>query len=330
MGPLRAPMNASRRAFMALLAAALPAGTFAQENWPSRPIKLIAPIAAGGLTDTVARLLASGLSTRLGQQVLVDNKPGGGGVIGMTAAAKSPSDGYHLVLAYQGVASVNPVLRADLPYDTLRDFVPVARVATFPMALLVNTKVPVTSLQEFMALARRKPGSLSYASAGNATTSHLTMELFKRRSGVDLVHVPYKGEAPALNDVMGGQIDVAFSTLGVVLPHVSSGRFKVLGVTSAQRSALAPDLPTIDEAGLPGFQSTGWYGVLAPAGTPRPVIERLNRELLAVLAEQETRERMTALALVPGGSSADALRQWIIEDTERWRKVIAEAGIKVD
>lgn len=330
MGPLRVPMNASRRAFMALLAAALPAGTFAQENWPSRPIKLIAPIAAGGLTDTVARLLASGLSTRLGQQVLVDNKPGGGGVIGMTAAAKSPSDGYQLVLAYQGVASVNPVLRADLPYDTLRDFVPVARVATFPMALLVNTKVPVTNLQEFMALARRKPGSLSYASAGNATTSHLTMELFKRRSGVDLVHVPYKGEAPALNDVMGGQIDVAFSTLGVVLPHVSSGRFKVLGVTSAQRSALAPDLPTIDEAGLPGFQSTGWYGVLAPAGTPRPVIERLNRELLAVLAEQETRERMTALALVPGGSSADALRQWIIEDTERWRKVIAEAGIKVD
>jgi len=330
MEPLHAPINPGRRAFMALVAAALPAGALTQESWPNRPIKLIAPIAAGGLTDTVARVLASGLSTRLGQQVLVDNKPGGGGVIGMTAAAKSPNDGYHLVLVYQGVASVNPVLRANLSYDTLRDFVPVARVATFAMALLVNAKLPVTNLQEFMALARRKPGSLSYASAGNATTSHLTMELFKRRGGVDLVHVPYKGEAPALNDVMGGQIDVAFSTLGVVMPHMSSGRLKVLGVTSAQRSPLAPDLPTIAEAGLPGFQSTGWYGVLAPAGTPRPVIERLNKELLAVLAEQETRERMTAQAIVPGGSSADALRQWIIEDTERWRKVIAEAGIKVD
>lgn len=321
----------SRRDCLGLaLGACLTGSAFAQETWPARPLRMIAPIAPGGLTDTLARMLASGLSTRLGQQVVVDNRPGGGGVIGMTAAARSPGDGYNLVLVYQGVASVNPVLYKDLAYDTLRDFVPIAQVATFPLALVAGPRLKAANLQEFIALARSKPDGLSYASAGNATTAHLTMELFKRRADLRMVHIPYKGEAPALNDLMGGQVDVAFSSLQSVLPHIQGGRLRVLGVTSAERSPLAPQFPTIAEAGVVGFQSVGWYAVLAPAGTPRPIVERLNKELLAILAEPETRSRMTAQAITAGGSSPEAARQWIVEDTERWRKVIAEAGIKPD
>lgn len=320
-----------RRAWLAIaLGACLAVPATAQDAWPSRPIKIIAPIAPGGLTDTLARMLAAGLTKRLGEQVIVENKPGGGGIIGMTAAASAPGDGYNLVLVYQGVASVNPVLRKNLPYDTLRDFTPVAQVATFPLALVASTRVPVDNVKELVALARTKPGSLSYASAGNATTSHLTMELFKRATDTRIVHIPYKGEAPALNDLMGGQVDVAFSSLQSVLPHMQSGRLKVLGVTSAQRSPLAPQLPTIAEAGVADFQSVGWYAVLAPKGTPKPVVERLNKELIAILAEPETRTRMAAQAIIPGGSSPEALQKWIVEDTERWRKVIHEAGIKAD
>jgi tripartite-type tricarboxylate transporter receptor subunit TctC len=291
---------------------------------------MIAPIAPGGLTDTLARMLASGLSTRLGQQVIVDNRPGGGGVIGMTAAAKSPGDGYNLLMAYQGVASVNPVLYKELPYNTQRDFTPVGQVATFPVVLVASARLPVANLKEFLALARSKPGALSYASAGNATTSHLTMELFKRRADLRIVHIPYKGEAPALNDLIGGQVDVAFSTLASVLPHIQSGRLRVLGIASPKRSPLAPDLPTLSEAGVPGFSSVGWYAVLAPSGTPQAVVDRLNKELMAILAEPETRSRMAAQAIVPEGSSPEALRRWIAEDTERWRKVITEVGIKAD
>lgn len=320
----------TRRGLLALAAACLAHPVAAQDAWPSRPIKLIAPIAPGGLTDTLARMLASGLSTRLGQQVVVDNRPGGGGVIGMTAAAKSPADGYTLVLVYQGVATVNPVLHKDLPYDTLRDFTPVARVATFPLALVTSTRVPADNLKDLLTQVRGKPASLSHASAGNATTAHLTMELFKRRTGTRIVHIPYKGEAPALNDLMGGQVDVAFSSLASVLPFLQSGRLKVLGVTSSERSPLAPQLPTISEAGVAGFESVGWYAVLAPNGTPKAVVDRLNKELQAIVAEPETRTRMAAQAIVPGGSSPEALRRWIQEDTERWRKVIAEAGIKAD
>lgn len=321
----------SRRNCLVLtLGSCLAGAVIAQTGYPDRPLKIIAPIAPGGLTDTVARMLAAGLTTRLGQQVVVDNRAGGGGVIGMTAAAKSPADGYSMVLVYQGVASVNPVLHKDLPYDTLRDFAPVAQVATFPFALVVDSKLPAANVRELVALARSKPGGLSYASAGNATTSHLTMELFKRRTDLRIVHIPYKGEAPALNDLMGGQIDVAFSSLASVLPHIQSGRLRVLGVTSAERSPLAPELPTISEAGVPGFQSVGWYGVLAPHGTPAAMVERLNKELVAILGEPEFRARMTAQTLTPGGSSPEALRKWIAEDMERWRQVITESGIKVD
>jgi len=303
---------------------------FAQEPYPSRSLRPIAPIARAGLTDSLALLLATGLSARLQQPVVVENRAGGGGVIGTTAAAKQAADGYNLLLVYQGIASVNPVLYNDLPYATLRDFAPVAKVATFPLALVVHSDVKARSVQELVALAKAKPGSLSYASAGNATTAHLTMEMFKRQAGLHLVHIPYKGEAPALNDLMGGQVEVAFSSLASVLPHLKSGRLRPLGIASLERSSLAVDIPTIHETGLKGFQSEGWYGVLVPTGTPAAVIDRLNRELLAVLADPETKTKMAAQAVVPTPSSPQALRQWIADETERWRKIITEAGIKPD
>lgn len=222
------------------------------------------------------------------------------------------------------------MLQKALPYDPLRDFTRVAPVAAFPPALVASTRVPADNLKDLLVLVKSRPGSLIYASAGNATTARLTMELFKRRTDTRIVHIPYKGEAPALDDLMGGQVDVAFSSLASVLPHMQGGRLKVLGVTPSERSPLAPQFPTISEAGVAGFESVGWYAVLAPNGTPQSVVDRLNKELLAILAEPETRARMASQAIVPGGSTPEALRRRIQQGTQRWRKVIAEASIKAD
>lgn len=305
-------------------------GALAEIGYPSRPIKLIAPIAPGGLTDALARVLATALGERMGQPIVVDNRAGAGGIIGMTAAAKSAPDGYTLVIVYQGVASVNPVLRKDLPYDTLRDFTSVGLSGGFPLALVTKADLPVKSVRDLLQLARSQPGRLSYASAGDATSSHLTMELFKRRAGLDLVHVPYRGEAPALNDLLAGQIDVEFTSLTSVLPHMSNPRLRVLAVTTAGRSKLAPDLPTVAESGVPGFQATGWYGLMAPAGTPKNVMDRLNHDLVAVLADTTMKARLQAMGLEAFSSSPEAMRGFIAEDTAKWGKVIAETGIKVD
>ncbi len=317
-----------------LLAAAasfgVAAGALAEDAYPSRPLKLIAPIAPGGLTDALARVLATALSERLGQPVVVDNRAGAGGIIGMTAAAKSAPDGYTLVIVYQGIASVNPVLRKDLSYDTLRDFAPIGLSGGFPLALVTKADLPVKSVRELIELARSKPGRLSYASAGTATSSQLAMELFKSRTGVDLVHVPYRGEAPALNDLLAGQVDVEFTSLASVLPHLGSPRLRVLAVTTVERSKLAPDIPTVAESGVPGFQATGWYGLMAPAGTPEAIVERLNRELVAVLGDAGMRARLQAMGLEAFSSSPEAMRSFIVEDMAKWRKVIAEADIKVD
>ena len=305
-------------------------GAVAEDAYPSRPLKLIAPIASGGLTDALARVLATALGERLGQPVVVDNRAGAGGIIGMTAAAKSPADGYTLVIVYQGIASVNPVLRKDLSYDTLRDFAPIGLSGGFPLALVTKADLPVKSVRELIELARSKPGSLSYASAGTATSSQLAMELFKSRTGVDLVHVPYRGEAPALNDLLAGQVDVEFTSLASVLPHLGNPRLRVLAVTTVERSKLAPDIPTVAESGVPGFQATGWYGLMAPAGTPEAIVERLNRELVAVLGDAGMRARLQAIGLEAFSSSPEAMRSFIVEDMAKWRKVIAEADIKVD
>lgn len=317
-----------------LLAAAaslgLAAGALAQDVYPDRPVKLIAPIAPGGLTDTLARVLAAALGERLGRPFVVDNRAGGGGIIGMTAAAKSPADGYTLVIVYQGVASVNPVLRKDLSYDTLRDFAPIGLSGGFPLALVSKADLPVKSVQDLIQLARSQPGRLSYASAGAATSSHLAMELFKSQTGLDIVHVPYRGEAPALNDLLAGQVDVEFTSLASVLPHLDNPGLRVLAVSTESRSKLAPAIPTVAESGVPGFQVTGWYGLMAPAGTPANIIERLNRELVAVLGDSAMRERLQAMGLEAFSSPPQEMRTFIAEDMAKWRKVIAESNIKVE
>jgi tripartite-type tricarboxylate transporter receptor subunit TctC len=318
------------RLLLATIPLSRPAGASAEAGYPSRPIKLVAPIAPGGLTDALARVLATALSERLGQPMVVDNRAGGGGIIGMTAAARSAPDGYTLVIVYQGVASVNPVLRKDLPYDTLRDFAPIGLSGGFPLALVTKADLPATTVRELLQLARSQPGRLSYASAGDATSSHLTMELFKRRAGLDLVHVPYRGEAPALNDLLAGQVDMEFTSLTSVLPHLANPRLRVLAVSTAARSKLAPDLPTVAESGVPGFQATGWYGLMAPAGTPEAVIDRLNRALVAVLSDTAMKARLQAMGLEAFSSSPRAMRGFIAEDMAKWGKVIAETGIKVD
>jgi len=301
---------------------------YAQE-YPNRAITFIVPVAPGGLTDTMTRLLGLRLSQRIGQPVIVENRPGGGGILAMQAAARMPADGYTIILVFPGSAAVNPILYKTPPYETLRDFDPVARIAMYPMVLITKPSNPGT-IKEFIELALSKPGSLNYGSAGNTTTSHLSMELLKRRVGIDLVHIPYKGESPAITELMAGRIDVLFQTLSTALPYIRSGKVRALGIATNQRSKLAPEIPTLAESGIDGVNIPGWYGVLAPAGTPTAVIQRLNREFTAIVGEPETLRRFEALGVDGWSSSPEELRSWIHGETERWRKVISEAGIKAD
>lgn len=300
------------------------------QSYPNKPIKFIAPIAPGGLTDTLTREIATGLSAQLGQPVVVDNRPGGGGTIGMVAAAKSPADGYTIVMVYAGVASVNPVLIPDLPYNTLRDFAPISLAGGFPLALIARESLPVNNTKELIEYAKNNPGKLNYASAGNATSSHITMELFLKSAGISMTHIPYKGEKPVLNDLMGGQVDVAFNSLTSVLPLMQSGKIKVLGISTTKASPLAPHIQPISEAGVPGFHSTGWYGILASAGTPAEIIQRLSKETQTVLSDPAFKERLAKQGVDLYGSTPEDAKKWIEEDTEKWRKVIQEAGIKAN
>ena len=300
------------------------------QPYPNKSIKFIAPIAPGGLTDTLTREIATGLSAKLGQPVVVDNRPGGGGTIGMVAAAKSPADGYNIVMVYAGVASVNPVLIPDLPYNTLRDFVPISLAGGFRLVLIARESLPVSSTKELIEYAKKNPGKLNYASAGNATSSHITMELFLRSADISMTHIPYKGEKPVLNDLLGGQVDVAFNSLTSVLPLMQSGKIKVLGISTPQASPLAPNIQPIAESGVKGFHSTGWYGILAPAGTPMDIIQRLSKETQAVLNDPAFKEKLAKQGVDLYGSSPEEAKKWIEEDTEKWRKVIKEAGIKAN
>lgn len=297
--------------------------------YPDHAIKLIAPIAVGGLTDTLARLVASGLAEQLKQTVVVENKPGAGGIIGMEAAARSTADGYTLILVYQGVAAVNSSLYKTLPYDTQRDFTPVATLGSFPLVLITNAKTGIKSVKQLIDQAKANPHALSYASAGNATTSHLTMELFKSESGLSAVHVPYKGESAANTDVAGGQTDIAYSSLASVVPLIKSGRLLPLGITTAERSAILPDVPTIAESGVPGFEASGWYGLLAPAGTPKDIVQTLNQAVAKVLNQPEIQEKLNTLGVTPTISTPAEFGEKIESETKKWRDVIRKSNISL-
>ena len=299
------------------------------EGYPSKPIRIVVPYTPGGFNDTLARTLGQKLSEKWGQSVVVDNRPGGGTTIGTSLAAKAPADGYTLLIV-SFAFGVNPSLYAQLPYDTQRDFAPVVLAAGTPNILVVNPQLPVNSVQELIALAKSKPGKLNYATAGNGSSNHLSMEMVKSMAGVDIVHVPYKGSAPAVTDLIGGQVDVMFDNVPNVLQHVKAGRLRALAVSSRERSPFMPDLPTVAEAGLPGFDVSVWFGVVAPSGTPRAVVSQLNVEINRILKLPEVVELFHKQGVEPLGGTPDTFAAFLRDQTTKWAKVVKQSGAKAE
>jgi tripartite-type tricarboxylate transporter receptor subunit TctC len=312
-----------------MLSAALPFHAGAQ-TYPSKPIRFVVPYPAGGPLDTVARLLGQKVAESTKQPVIVDNKPGAGGNIGADAVAKAPPDGYTILMGAVATHAINPTLYAAMPYDASRDFIPVTQVASTPNVLVVNPSVPAANVREFIAYAKANPGKLNFGSGSTGSAGHLAGELFKTMAGVDMTHVPYKGAAPAMNDLIGGQIQLMFDNLASSLAQVRAGRVKALAVTTARRSALAPELPTIAESGLPRFDINTWFGIFVPAGTPRAVVERLHAEFTRALAAPDVRERMIALGAEPAGNKPEEFAAYIRAEADKYARVIRASGAKAD
>ncbi len=302
---------------------------FAQNDYPRKPIRIVVPVAPGGGTDFTARLLGQKLTEALGQTVVVDNRPGAAGNLGVELVAKATPDGYTLVMPITSFP-INPGLYSKLPFDTVKDFAPVVLAASAPLLLVVNPGVPAQSVKDLVALAKAKPGQMNYANSGSGTTAHLASELFKRMAGVEIVNVPYKGGGPAVIDLIAGQVQIFFSTIPAALQQVKAGRLRALAVTSSKRVTELPDMPTVSESGLPGFEVVGWFGLFAPAGTPKPVITRLNGELVKILNIPATRERLSGHGLIPGGGTPGELGAFLKAEIVKWGKVIKEAGIRVE
>jgi len=313
----------------AVIALAFSLQTFAQ-NYPVKPVRLIVPFAAGGNVDITARQIAPGLSELLGQNFIVDNRVGAGGVIGAEAVAKAAPDGYTLMMGSNSTVSVAPSLYPKLAYHPVRDFAPVSLVATTPFVLVVHPSVPVKSVKELIALAKTKSGRLAMASGGTGSSNHLVGELFQSLTGAKFTHVPYKGGGPAGVDLMAGQVDLLFDQLSSSVGPLKSGRIRALAVTSAARTAVFPDIPTMKEAGVADFEVTNITGVLAPAGTSAEIIGRLNAAILKVLGSASVKERFAGLALEPAPSTPEQFSVYIKEDFARWTKVVKDASIKVD
>ena len=296
-------------------------------DYPTRAIHLIVPFAPGGGNDTVARLVSDGVTAELGQPVVVENRPGAGGVVGAEAVARAPADGYTLFLGGVGSHAINPNLHAHLSYDPIRDFAPITLVASAPLVLVVHPSVPAKSVRELVALAKAQPGHLNYASNGNGSSSHLAAVMFDSMTGADMVHVPYKGLSPALTDLLSGQVQLMFSSVVAILPHVKAGKLRALAVSSPARMALLPDLPTIAESGVPGYESSSWYGILAPAGTPPEVVKRLNAALVKVIAQPAFRDALAREGAEPVGNSPEAFGAFIKAEKERLGDVIRQAKL---
>jgi len=309
---------------------ALFAGAQTPPNYPVKPIRMVVPFPPGGATDIMARGVAQRLTEVWGQPVVVDNRPGAGGNIGSELVAKAAPDGYTLEMGTVGTHAINPSLYSKMPYDHVKDFVPVILVAGVPNVLVVNPSVPANSMQELIAYAKANPDKLNFASSGSGTSIHLSGELFKVMAGVQMRHVPYKGSAPALQDLLGGQVQLMFDNLPPSLPQIKAGKLRALAVTTAVRAPALPDVPTIAESGLPGFEASSWFGVLAPAGTPPAIVTKLNAEIAKWLATPEAKEKMLAVgASIAGGTPEDFARH-IATETAKWAKVVQESGAKVD
>jgi tripartite-type tricarboxylate transporter receptor subunit TctC len=300
------------------------------QNYPSKPIRYVVPFPPGGTTDIISRLIAQKLTESLGQPVIVENKAGAGGVVGTDSVAKALPDGYTILMGASGPIAISPSLLKNIPYDPIKDFAPITTVAVVPTMLVVNPSVPANSVRELIALAKARPGRLSFASTGNGATPHMAGELFKLATNTDILHVPYKGSSPAVNDLIGGQTSMMFEQITAVLPHVKSGRLRALGVGGLRRSSALPDMPTISEAGVPGFDVSSFFGVLAPSGTPAAIVSKLNAEIVRILSTPEMREKLTAQGAEPETSTPEQFAARIKAEIEKWAEVIRKSGVKAD
>ena len=300
------------------------------QSYPNRTIRLVVPFPAAGTTDILARAAAQKLTEALGQAVVVDNRPGAAGNIGSDLVAKSAPDGYTLLMGTVGTHAINPSLYSKMPYDHVKDFVPVVLVAGVPNVLVVNPALPVNSVADLIKLAKDKPGQINFASSGSGTSIHLSGELFKTMAGVDMTHVPYKGSSPALTDLIGGQVQIMFDNLPSALPQIKAGKLRAIAVTSLKRAPVLPDIPTISESGLPGFEASSWFGVLAPAGTPAAIVARINAEVNKWLQSADAREKLLGQGAEAAGGSPEQFASHIRAESEKWAKVVKASGAKVD
>ena len=318
------------RSVLLVLGICLFAGSVFAQNYPSKSIRWFAPFPPGGGTDLISRTLAQKLSEAWGQQVLVDNRPGGGGTLGLAVAAKSPADGYNVVLGQLANVGIAPALYSKLPYDPVRDLAPVTLVLSAPLILVAHPSLPANNVKELIALARAKPELITFGSPGNGTTGHLAAEMIKSATGVKMTHIPYKGASPAITDLMGGQIAIYVSTIPPALPLIKSGRLKALGVTSAKRAPALPDVPTIAESGLPGYEVTNWYGVMVPAGVPKDSLGKLHTEIVRILKLPDVQKRFQGEGGTVTPDTPEQFAAFIKSEIAKWGKAVKDSGARVD
>jgi len=324
-------MPTRRQTIQALLASAT-AAVWPQlaraDNWPAKPIRMIVPFPPGSSPDLIARIVTEKLAAALGQPVVVENRPGAGGNIGTGMVAKAAPDGYTLLFTINGPLVTAPSLYRHLSYDPVKQLAPITLVATSPNVLVVDARLPAHTLREFVSLAKSKPGALNYGSVGNGSAAHLAMEQLKTMAGIDLQHVPYPGFPQITTAMVGGQVQAGFMVPAIAMPMVNAGKLRILAVTSTGRTSLLPSIPTVAESGYPGFEAISWQAILAPAGTPAPIIDRLYRELVAIIGSDDVREKMRAQYFVPAGTAPASLRQTMASERARWDKVIRAAGVQ--
>ena len=319
----------SWRKLSCLIAAALLASAAGAQDYPVKPVRVILSVPAGATPDVTARLVTPGLANVLGQPMVVDNRGGAGGLIGAEIVSKAAPDGYTIFISSPGALTILPHLRK-VPYDTLKDFAPVGMISVGPFLLVTHPSVPVDSVKSLIALAKAQPGKLNGASAGNGTANHLALELFKQMAGVDITHVPYKGAPQAVTDVLAGHIQMTFNSIAPIIAHIRAGRMKVLGVASSKRSSQLPEVPTISEAGVPGFEAENWFGLFVPAQTPKKIIARLNEAIVKVMRSPEIQKQFIALGAEPVGNSPEEFAAFVRRDMEKYAKVVRISGAKLD
>jgi tripartite-type tricarboxylate transporter receptor subunit TctC len=314
---------------LVLLAATLAAGVARADDYPSRPIRLVVPYAAGGGADSVARIVAKRVSETIGQPVVIENRGGAGSIIGTELVSNADPDGYTLLLGQSGPISINPAIYRKLPYDPVKDFAPITMTTAYPYIMVVNAKLGVKTLQEFVALARSKPGALNYGTTGVGAANHLITELFDSKAGIKMTHIPYRGTALAVTDLLAGQVQMVFADSVTALPHMKAGTLIALAVTSKERSPIVPDVATISESGYPGFDAIGWHGILAPAHTPPAIVDRLNAEILKALKDPETASLLEKQAMQTVGNSPQAFAHFIEQDIAIWKEVAEQAKVEL-